>query len=423
MKLHFRWFVLALVALMAGCSGSGGREQNSVDVRTVHLVPDAEPVDVLINGDLKVSGLPFQSASGYANFAFGDATLEVKSTSKGDVLVAASPASFGPNTKYTIILHGRRAAITPLVIQDDAALVAAGKFRTRFLSISAEAQFLDLYLTTDIANTAPTITGLGYASLSGYVELPAGSYPIVFTTTGTKDVVFEAPAQTFGDQKRYTVVATPSTGGALVNALLLQGGADPIFLRNGLSRLKAVNALPDSVPLNFKADGTTLLSNVPYTASSDYVQLVSGSHTLQIERSSVPGSVIASLVASLDPARDYTMVAVGPATAPRVVTLTDDNSLPTTANSARVRFANLRSDAGAVDAAVDGTVRVAGIAPLTASGYSDLASDATHTITFAVPGGATLITIPDVTVVAGGIYTIHLFGTAAAPSARVVRDR
>jgi hypothetical protein len=425
MKLHFRlWSALAVVALLAGCSGSGGREQNSVDVRSVHLVPDAEPLDVLINGEVKAAALPFQTASDYANFGFGDATLEVRSATTHEVLVPSSPASFGPNTRYTIVLHGRRAAITPLVLQDDSALVASGKFRARFISISAEAQFLDLYLTTDIANTAPTITGLGYASLSGYVELPAGNYPIVFATTGTKDVLFAAPAQVFADMKRYTIVATPSTGGALVNSLVLSGNGDPLFLKNGLSRLKAVNALPDSAPLNFKADGTVLLSNVPYTGSSDYVQLVSGSHNLQVERSSVPGSVIASLTATLDPARDYTMVSAGPATAPRVATLADDNSLPTTVNAARVRFANLRSDTGAVDATVDGTVRASGIAALAASTYSDLTAGTAHTLTFtAAGGGATLVTLPDVTVEAGGIYTIHLFGTAAAPTARVVRDR
>src|SRR5213079_1991632 len=97
-------------------------------------------------------------------------------------------------------------------------------------------------------------------------------------------------------------------------------------LTNPLGRVKAVNAIPDSTPLNFKADGVTLLSAVPFTGASSYVTTSAGSRALQLEAAAVPGTIIASTTQQIAAAVDYTMLAFGTFAAPQIKVLTDDNS-------------------------------------------------------------------------------------------------
>jgi len=47
----------AAVMLVAGCH-SGGHAQNSTQMRALNAVADSEPLDVLVDSDVKVSALP-----------------------------------------------------------------------------------------------------------------------------------------------------------------------------------------------------------------------------------------------------------------------------------------------------------------------------------------------------------------------------
>ncbi len=73
--------------------------------------------------------------------------------------------------------------------------------------------------------------------------------------------------------------------------------------------------------------------------------------------------------------------------------------------------------------------QTAGIAYGTTSGYyqiapGSIAAQTAYTVTFAAPGGATaIVTVPQVEIAAGSVYTFYLLGTSGAPQAKLVRDR
>ena len=222
---------------------------------------------------------------------------------------------------------------------------------------------------------------MGYSAVTDYTEVNPGTYTIVFAAAGTKDVLFQSTPQALADGAKLTVGIFPAAGGKLVNAVLLTS-ASGVLLPNPLARVKAVNAVPDSSTFTFKADGTTLLSNVPFKGSSSYVTTATGARTLQLEASNVPGTTIATLAKQLDPARDYSVVAVNMLANVQLVAFTDDNSLPAS-GFAKLRFANTRADAAPVDALVNFASQAAGIAQNSASSYYTLAPGTTYTITFA----------------------------------------
>ncbi|MEO7744424.1 MAG: DUF4397 domain-containing protein [Usitatibacter sp.] len=418
--MRFRHLLLLALLCLAGCGGSS-RPQNSVDVRLLNAVPGSEPLDLLIDDGVGSSGVAFGTAGPYTNLTFGSRVVKVRSATTGEVL-AQTEASFGPNGVYTMVAQGTRTAVT-VVPMNEENTVSSGRIRLRLLGAAPESASLDLYITptTDISAATPQVAGVPYSAVGTYVTLEPGSYAITLTQNGTKEVVFQAAPQEFSAGTRATIAALASAGGSLVSAVLLPTLGDARALANTLSRVKAVNAVVGSGPYNFRADSTLLFASVPYQGSSDYVIAASGARAVRIEPANVPGSAAASLAATLQPARDHTLIAAGTVAAPRLLLVTDDNTAPG-ATAARLRFANVRADGVVVEVRRNGDGLVAALGADTVTPRVSVTAAEAQTIEF-VAGGGVVASTGSVTFEANGVYTVYLFGTASALATRIVRDR
>jgi len=417
------WAVIVL-ALVSGCQNSGSN-QNSAQIRAFNAVLDAEPLDVLIDDSSKVSALALGATSSYSEINSGTRNVKVRSSSTSAVLVERS-VGFGDGSNTTLVMYGKRSTLALLALADDTGEASSGKFKVRSTGLSADAGIVDLYITaSDIVSVPATLSGIGYGTVTDYVEVTAGSYPFVFTAAGTKEVLFRSSAQNYTAGTKLTLGVFPTTGGRLVNALQLTpgSGGSGAFLPNSLARLKAVNAIADSTGLNYDSDGTALLSAVPFGASSSYVATATGAHVLALEASNVPGTPIATLAQQLEPARDYSLMALGSISQPRMVMLADDNTLPASGYS-KVRFVNALSGSAGVDVLVNFASQTSGLAYSAASGYAQFPAGTGYTFTFATPAGITVLaTLSSVEILSGGVYTAYLYGPTSSPQPRLVRDR
>lgn len=425
MKRGF-WVAVAMaLALAAGGCKNSGHAQNSTDMRVLNAVVDAEPLDVLVDDDVKVASLALGSTSSYSEFDSGTRDVKVRSSTAQSVLTDKSVA-FASGQNATLLVYGRRSSILTQLLADDTASASSGHFRVRVVNLSPDTGPVDLYLTGgDVSSGNAAIAATGYGVVTSAAELASGSLRVSITTSGTQDVLFQSPVQSFTDNNTTTVVVMPSLGGKLVNVVLLTQGSSGAgtFIANSLGRVKAVNAIADATGLNFKADGTTLLASVPFMGSSSYVTTAAGARTLQLEASNVPGTVIASLARQVDPTRDYTVLALGSLAAPQLVALADDNSLPVS-GSAKLRFANAYAGSATVDVLVNFASQTSGLAFANASSYYQLAPGTTYTITFSTPGAVSVIaTLTPAELDAGAIYTAYVFGAPGSAQVRLVRDR
>jgi len=425
-KTGFWAFLAAVLMLVAGCH-NGGHSQNSTNLRTINAVEASESLDVLIDNDAKVTGLAFGATSPFFEFDSGDHEVTIRGSTSHTVFFDKT-LSFGSGSNATLLVTGNRASVSVITLPDDTTTnPPSGNFQLRAVGASPDSGPVDLYLTTiaDISNTPATIAGASYLAPTAFTNAVAGSYIITMVTAGTKDILFQSAAQSLAAGNTYSVMVMPSGGGKLVNALLLQqgqGGAGTLLL-NPFGRIKAVNAIPDSNTINFKSDGNVLLSNVPFGGNSSYVSVATGARNLAIEASNVPGTNIAALTQQVDAAHDYTVLAANTLAAPQLVAFTDDNSVPPL-GFAKIRFANALVGSTTVDVLVNFASQTQGLAYKTASSYYTLAPSLTYTITFATPGGVTVLaTITNVEIDAGAIYTAYLVGTGTAAQIKLVRDR
>ena len=72
-----KWLLALLAALflVAGCN-KGGTNQNSTDLRALNVVVDAEPLDVLVDNDVKFAAVASGATTDFTNFDSGTRKLQ-----------------------------------------------------------------------------------------------------------------------------------------------------------------------------------------------------------------------------------------------------------------------------------------------------------------------------------------------------------
>jgi hypothetical protein len=424
MKKILIFLAVIAAALLSGCN-KGGMNQNSTDLRAINAVVDAEPVDVLVDGDVKFTNVAPNTATSYTNFDSGGRQVLIRS-STNQATFFDRPVTFTGDSRSSLLIFGHRSSMSTVLLVDDTTAPSSGKARVRFVGLASDVGSVDVYITQGTISSGPAfVSGVLSGVVTAAGEVSGGAYQIIVTTAGTQDVLFQTSAPfSFQAGNNYTLAITPSLGGKLVSAMVIEPGTSGAvtLLSNPISRVKAVNAIADSSGVNFKADGNVILTAVPFTGISSYVNSAGGSHTLAIEASNVPGTNIATLATTLDSARDYTLLASGSMASPRLTLLTDDNS-PPSAGNVKIRFVNAVANSN-VDALVNFASQVQGIAPDTASTYFTVGANTNYTITFTTPGGVNVIaTLTGVQLDAGNVYTVYVFGTTSSAQAKIVRDR
>jgi hypothetical protein len=419
-KLVTRIAALAAALTLAACGGS--HDANTAQVRELNAVADAEPLTLTVDDAAKATAVALGSTSGYAQVDDGTHDTKVLSSTNATVLLDKS-IGFNDGGVYTVVPYGRRAAIQVTQISDTTTDAPAGMFKVRLADFALDAGVLDLYVVaSDITATPATISAVSGGFVTDFVQVAAGTYIFVLTTSGTKEVVFQSAPQAIGANSKLTFAALPALGAKLTNATLLSPTSST-YMPNPSARVKAINAVTDAQALTFKSDAATLLLGVPFGGASSYVVASTGTHTLAAELSNVPGTAIASTSRALDPARDYTVAAVGTAASPALAVIADDNSVPP-AGYAKVRFGNLAADGISVDGLINFASRASAIAARNVSDSYPVPGATNYTLTFATPGGVSIVASIDSGILdSGGIYTVYLMGTAASPLLKVVRDR
>jgi hypothetical protein len=191
----------------------------SPQVRVVHASPDAPPVDVLVNDEIRA----------FEDVAFGDIT-DYAELDAGVYNVKVVPAGGGPEdavieadlnlqfyTNYTVLAVNTLENIEPVVFadstQDVDQLALFDKARVRFFHASPDAPAVDVrvaggpYLFEDV----PFKNENGQAT--GYLFVPEATVDIEVLVAGTDTVVLTVPAVMFDAGESYTAYAVGFAGG------------------------------------------------------------------------------------------------------------------------------------------------------------------------------------------------------------------
>lgn len=436
MRVHPFFLALTCVLALAvgGCNTGKGVSNGSTHamMRLINVIPNAAgPVNVTFDSKPFVTGLAFEGMTQYQQIDSGmrEITLGVAGSSTNVIDVTPT---FVADTVYTFVAFGAVGAASGLIINDSLTVdPGAGMFALRVINGASNNASVDVYVTApgeDLNTVSPSIAGVAYGATSVFVSLPAGNRQIRVTPVNSKQVIYDAPAQSFAERAQIEAIVYSRGSSALVNVAFLNiddNGTGSIG-NSQLARFKVVNGSSVGSPLNVFVDQELVLSNIPYAAASGYQTIGAGPRVLTVQSTATPGAALLTLTPTFPSATDTAIAITGPAGA-LTATVYNQPNFPPALGRARVRFVNSTTDVPALDVFVNFSRQVSGLAMNTASAGIELDADATAGTTyefdFNVSGSSqTSLQLPAVTLLGGQLYTIYVVGPGASLAGVVVQD-
>ncbi len=195
-------------------------------LRVLHASPDAPAVDIWVDGAKVLENLPYREYSEYLALPGGRHEVRVAVTGTMNVVLQASP-ELAAGSDYTAIaagFAGKSPALELMLLTDDNAEPANGNMRVRVIHAAASAPQVDVYVTTPfetLEGKRPALTSVPFKGVSGYLEVPYGTYQARVTAAGTRNVAVDSGRWSTWNKVVRTVVALDNAGGGAPFSLLL----------------------------------------------------------------------------------------------------------------------------------------------------------------------------------------------------------
>lgn len=183
-------------------------------LRVVHNSPDAPNVDVLVDGSVVLSNVPFGAISPYLEVPGGAYNVKVSpagASATGPYVIDADVALTN-GTDYTVVASDVLAEIYPAVLVDDNSAPAAGSARVRFFHGSPDAPAVDIALVG-----GPVLIAGAPFGANATITVPAGTYDLEVRVAGTATEVLQLRGVAFADGGVYS---------AFASGLVADGSAD-----------------------------------------------------------------------------------------------------------------------------------------------------------------------------------------------------
>lgn len=420
--MRFRhWAAAAAVistAVLTACGGSSDSDGSKVDIRLVNASAGYASIDLTVDSVAINSAVAYGTAGAYASVSTSATTSQVLSA--GSALASSTP-TLTSGYKYSMITYGWPGAVRMTPLQEGEAAPAATYTKLLVLNLASDAGALDIYLsatcTESLDNATPLSSNIAGGSNSGYNTTTAGTYCVRVTGTGKKDtdLRLSIPSVALPSLQVATLIITPTTGGVLVNGMLLVQTAAVTNHPGTNARARVVGALGGNARVAVMRGSTTLLPTSVTPAIGEYATVNAGSEVLTV---TVNGTALPVSSPQLAVGGDYTLLIAGTPALPTVTVITDDNRLPTTSGTAKIRLIN---GLGNLDAGLTMTLDYGAIAnnvmPGAASSYATVSASTTSQLTVSSPTFSDAVyNLTDLSIASSGIYNVYLMGDGSALS-------
>jgi hypothetical protein len=411
-------------ATLLGACG-GGDNVDAARLRLVNASPGYAALDLYIDNGRQFSNVAYGSASAYAAFDADNYTVALRSTGAGANLQSAS-RTLRKDTRYSLVAYGWAGALQTLLLPEDEDAPASGTARLRVLNAAADAGSVDVYVgaaADAVEQMALLAGGVKAGASSSFADLDSGSYRLVVTAAGDiADVRLDAPAVTVGSRQVATLIVLPTRGGMLVDALLAPQGAATSLIANSRARVRVVAAVGGNANVSVVAGSTTLTGGTRAPSIGAYAPVTAAALTLDVR---VDGVAVSAAALQASAGGDFTVLVHGTAAAPAVTVLSDDNRLPVSSANYKIRLVHAVAElSGGLNLEVDFTALASDVAYASASPYVARAAVNDVALRVATPSlTAPVYTLTDADLLAEGVYTVFLLGTAAAPFGTLRKDR
>ncbi|MED5620637.1 DUF4397 domain-containing protein [Ideonella sp. BN130291] len=417
-------------ALVAGCGGSGSDDSGTASLRVVNASPGYGQLDFYVDDSIALSSIASGTATSYISLSSGTAHSTLFTRTGSATTVQSQDRTLSADVAYTVVAYGWEGSLKTFHLSEDESAPDSGKAKLRTVNTAPDAGTLDVYVTgvTDsLTDVSPVNSSVAGNSLSAFSTLTQGTYRIRVTAAGSKtDVRLDIPSVTLDSQEVASLIVTPTTGGVLVNALVLPQKGQLESYTNTYGRARLVAAVSGNAGVAAAAGSTTLSSGSRSPLVGNYTLVPTGLLPLTV---SVNGTAVSAGNATVAPGAELTLLVHGDPGAAQVTLLSDDNRLPSQvtglSSQARVRLVHAVAGlASGVSLVADFSALADDVAYGTASSYVSLSAGTLSQVDVTSPLQASaLFSATDVTLQSEGVYTLFMMGGASAPAGVLRKDR
>ena len=180
---------LGAMLICAACGTSSTPASKVTEMRVVHLAPDEQPLDLLIDNKVVFSSLTYGVPTAFSSITAVNHDLKLNLSGAPTNILDNPQETFTGNTSYTYLIVGTATSLRSNKLTDDHTKADTGMFKLRVVNGSPNSGPLDVYVVnpgTDFINTVvkPTIGGLASEAASTYQTLASGGYNIYVTPGG-----------------------------------------------------------------------------------------------------------------------------------------------------------------------------------------------------------------------------------------------
>lgn len=418
-----RVLALALGAtLLVACGG--GADRTKAQVRLVNASSGYASLDLRVDNELRQGAVTPGNSAAYVEADPGKAfTLHVAGS--GTSLLNFTP-SVSARRYYSVLAYGSLGALKQLVLDDNAGAPDNNRALLRVVNAAPDAGALDVYLTgTDdsLAASVPQQAAAAVDAVGAWLTVNSGSYRLRVTAAGSKtDLRLDVPALALASRQVATLVISPTSGGVLVQGLLLSQQAEITPQAATQARVRVASGLSDAGIASLRLGGTAIFANVTAPAVTGYTLVPAGEQAVVV---GVNAATLPSDTRTLVVGADYTVLVYGSPAAPVVAWVNDNNTLPSDRARAKIRLVNgLAGLPGNLSMSADFTPVADNVAAGAASAYDLIDATTTGRLSVTAAGVALpLFDIGEQSFVAAANYTVFLVGSPTAPVGIVRKDR
>jgi hypothetical protein len=208
-----------VAVLNVDSTGTGQVNDNLLaEFKVLNASSVASPLNVLVDGNIVLSNIPFAGISNYVTASAGSHSFAVQATATPGANLLTLVATLASATDTSLAFSGPAGALVPLVLNDNNLPPPAGRARVRFVNVSPGLGPLDVYV-----NFSKQLSGLASNSGSSYIEVTADAtigtlYEFDFNIAGTTSVALKLPSVSIIAGHTYSiyVVGAPATPQAVV---------------------------------------------------------------------------------------------------------------------------------------------------------------------------------------------------------------
>ena len=416
--------LLALAVLF--CCGCNTSDSNDAQIRLLNVSQGYGSLDVYAGSTQEESAVTYGTLSSYFGLAAGSYTLAFNVTGVTTSLQSLSE-SFSEKTFQTFVAYGDTGSFATLEIGEDVSAPASGSAAIELVDAAPDAGAVDVYFTasdTALDDASPTFSNVAGGSIStaGFVNISSGTYRMRVTATGSKtDVRLDVASVVLASASISSVVISDTTGGVLVNAMILPQQGSLTVDNNTQARVRAVSGIGVNAAVDTSVGGISLLSGAAPNTIGNYGLVASGSAAVSLD---VGGTAISVPDQNLTAGQDYTLLLwTNAAGGTEASLISEANGLPAGGDS-KIRLLNSMSGLGdPLSMTVSYTSEASGIALGDASVFASVADGTTVPISVTDAGTSASVYSSSPSLASQGVYTLFMFGTASSPVGTLQADR